>query len=102
MYDALNVLMAMNIIAKDKKVIKWLGIPECYKQPTDKEEHDNADLLSQIKAEELRQHQLMESLQMLRGAINSKLEKVSWSSCTIHSHLIHSCYIACTHSQSCE
>lgn len=32
MYDALNVLMAMNIIAKDKKVIKWLGIPECYKQ----------------------------------------------------------------------
>ncbi|KAK4519706.1 uncharacterized protein ATC70_009946 [Mucor velutinosus] len=74
-YDALNVLMAMNIITKDKKVIKWLGIPECYKQPTEKDGQDNADLLSQIKAEELRQHQLLESLQVLRGTINSKLEK---------------------------
>ncbi|GAN08546.1 hypothetical protein MAM1_0210d08060 [Mucor ambiguus] len=74
-YDALNVLMAMNIIAKDKKVIKWLGIPECYKQHTEYEERNNPDLLNQIKTEELRQHQLLESLQMLRGTINSKLEK---------------------------
>lgn len=27
MYDALNVLMAMNIISKEKKEIKWLGLP---------------------------------------------------------------------------
>ncbi|CAG8496104.1 13537_t:CDS:2 [Acaulospora morrowiae] len=26
-YDALNVLMAMDIIAKDKKEIRWLGLP---------------------------------------------------------------------------
>lgn len=26
-YDALNVLMAMNIIAKDRKDIRWLGLP---------------------------------------------------------------------------
>ena len=26
-YDALNVLMAMNIIAKDKKEIRWIGLP---------------------------------------------------------------------------
>ncbi len=26
-YDALNVLMAMNIISKEKKEIKWLGLP---------------------------------------------------------------------------
>ncbi|VVC97387.1 transcription factor Dp-1 isoform X1 [Leptidea sinapis] len=26
-YDALNVLMAMNIISKDKKEIRWLGLP---------------------------------------------------------------------------
>ena len=26
-YDALNVLMAMNIIVKEKKVIKWVGLP---------------------------------------------------------------------------
>ncbi len=26
-YDALNVLMAVNIITKDKKEIKWVGLP---------------------------------------------------------------------------
>eukprot|EP01113_Clastostelium_recurvatum_P048634 TRINITY_DN8900_c0_g1_i1.p1 TRINITY_DN8900_c0_g1~~TRINITY_DN8900_c0_g1_i1.p1 ORF type:complete len:278 (-),score=94.91 TRINITY_DN8900_c0_g1_i1:60-893(-) len=26
-YDVLNVLMAMNIIAKDKKAIQWIGLP---------------------------------------------------------------------------
>jgi hypothetical protein len=34
-YDALNVLMAMNIISKEKKEIRWIGLPcnkkqECY------------------------------------------------------------------------
>lgn len=27
MYDALNVLMAMDIISKDKKEIQWKGLP---------------------------------------------------------------------------
>lgn len=26
-YDALNVLMAMNIIEKEKKEIRWVGLP---------------------------------------------------------------------------
>ncbi len=26
-YDALNVLMAMNIISKEKKEIQWIGLP---------------------------------------------------------------------------
>ena len=26
-YDALNVLCAMNIISKDKKEIRWIGLP---------------------------------------------------------------------------
>jgi predicted alternative tryptophan synthase beta-subunit len=26
-YDALNVLMAMDIISKEKKEIKWIGLP---------------------------------------------------------------------------
>jgi hypothetical protein len=28
-YDALNVLMAMGMIAKEKKEIRWLGLPSC-------------------------------------------------------------------------
>ena len=36
MYDALNVLMAMNIIKKERKEITWIGLPtnssqECQK-----------------------------------------------------------------------
>lgn len=31
-YDALNVLMAMNIISKEKKEIKWIGLPSNKKQ----------------------------------------------------------------------
>ena len=40
-YDALNVLMAMNIISKEKKEIRWIGLPcntkqECSDLETDK------------------------------------------------------------------
>jgi len=40
-YDALNVLMAMNIISKEKKEIRWLGLPtnsvqEAYSLETEK------------------------------------------------------------------
>jgi hypothetical protein len=31
-YDALNVLMAMNIISKSKKEIRWIGLPNNKKQ----------------------------------------------------------------------
>ena len=42
-YDALNVLMAMNIISKEKKEIKWIGLPtnaaqECIELEKEKEE----------------------------------------------------------------
>jgi hypothetical protein len=39
--------MAMDIISKDKKIIKWLGIPEYYKQ------EDNEALLKQIEQEQV-------------------------------------------------
>lgn len=56
--------MAMNIIAKDKKVIKWLGIPECYKQTMNnnskkvvviEQEDPTQMLLKQIELEEVSQ-----------------------------------------------
>lgn len=39
-YDALNVLMAMNIISKEKKEIRWIGLPtnslqECHQLETE-------------------------------------------------------------------
>lgn len=69
-YDALNVLMAMDIIQKDKKVIKWLGIPDCY---NDKEQ----SLLQQIEQEERRQNELVANIDDLRNEINVKLTKAS-------------------------
>ncbi|CAO3609418.1 unnamed protein product [Mucor hiemalis] len=89
-YDALNVFMAMNIIAKDKKVIKWLGMPECYKQRlldnqlknvVEIEQNDveasNQILLAQIKQEELRQKELIHSLNTLKDCVSKRLSKVT-------------------------
>ena len=44
-YDALNVLMAMNIISKEKKEIKWIGLPcnkkqECQDLDAEKKERE--------------------------------------------------------------
>jgi hypothetical protein len=49
-YDALNVLMAMNIISKEKKEIKWIGLP-CNKK---QECHD-------FEAEKKRKQEVVES-----------------------------------------
>jgi hypothetical protein len=50
-YDALNVLMALDIISKDKKSISWRGFPSCIC------ENDEQDVLlnSLAKAEEQRE-----------------------------------------------
>ncbi|KAI8150083.1 E2F/DP family winged-helix DNA-binding domain-containing protein [Fennellomyces sp. T-0311] len=68
-YDALNVLMAMDIIAKDKKQIKWLGIPTCFQEKEDR----YVELQKQVDQEERRQQQLMSSINHTRGLIRDKL-----------------------------
>lgn len=87
-YDALNVFMAMDIIAKDKKVIRWLGMPERYKQRLHDNQHTKVVnfeeshvetskriLLAQIEQEELRQKELIHSLDILKDCVNKKLAK---------------------------
>lgn len=59
-YDALNVLMALDIITKDRKEIKWLGI-----------NNNEQDLLEQeIKFEETRQKMLLASIQKSKNSYN--------------------------------
>lgn len=53
-YDALNVLMAMNIISKEKKEIKWVGLPtnsaqEC--QQLEEEKKERQERIRQKTAE---------------------------------------------------
>ncbi|XP_058458657.1 transcription factor Dp-1 isoform X1 [Malaya genurostris] len=56
-YDALNVLMAMNIISKEKKEIRWHGLPTSSVQECDDLEKENEQTRKRI---ELKQQQLKE------------------------------------------
>ncbi|CAO3649352.1 unnamed protein product [Mucor fragilis] len=82
-YDALNVLMAMDIITKDRKQIKWLGLHHHQQQSTSLEQHDNAAasfdikqtiLEQEIQQEESRQQQLLESIQKSKHDLNTTFE----------------------------
>ena len=59
----------MDIIAKDKKQIKWLGIPTCFQEKEDR----YVELQKQVDQEERRQQQLMSSINHTRGLIRDKL-----------------------------
>ncbi|RVE43830.1 hypothetical protein evm_011498 [Chilo suppressalis] len=48
-YDALNVLMAMNIISKEKKEIRWLGLPTNSVQECTTLEKEKQEKLEQIQ-----------------------------------------------------
>jgi hypothetical protein len=57
-YDALNVLMAMNIISKEKKEIRWLGLPtnsaqECQHIEAELEEIEERIQAKQREVEDL-------------------------------------------------
>ncbi|XP_028811263.1 transcription factor Dp-1b isoform X2 [Denticeps clupeoides] len=56
-YDALNVLMAMNIISKEKKEIKWIGLPTNSAQECSNLEAEKQRRLERIKQ---KQSQLQE------------------------------------------
>jgi len=78
-YDALNVLMAMNIISKEKKLIKWLGLPtnsiqECLDLVKEKKE-----LVDRIKAKTHQLHELIMQQISFKCLVerNKKLEETS-------------------------
>ncbi|XP_033759813.1 transcription factor Dp-1-like isoform X2 [Pecten maximus] len=48
-YDALNVLMAMNIISKEKKEIRWIGLPTNSAQECQNLELDKQKRMDRIK-----------------------------------------------------
>lgn len=48
-YDALNVLMAINIISKEKKEIKWIGLPTNAQQECSELDRERVQRLERIK-----------------------------------------------------
>jgi hypothetical protein len=59
-YDALNVLMAMDIIAKDKKDILWKGLPTNAQHDKDSLERERGRLLRSVAAKKAHLALLME------------------------------------------
>lgn len=58
-YDALNVLMAMNIISKEKKEIRWLGLPTNSAQECQRLEKEKQRRLEQIAAKRQQLYDLL-------------------------------------------
>lgn len=58
-YDALNVLMAMNIIAKDRKDIRWLGLPTTTATDLADLDAQRAARLARIEEKKRRLHELL-------------------------------------------
>jgi len=62
-YDALNVLMAMDIISKQKKEITWKGLPTAAKH----------DMDSMTKEIEYRQHQIAQKKEALKDLLTQQV-----------------------------
>lgn len=58
-YDALNVLMAMNIISKEKKEIKWIGLPVTSYQESTTLTREREDLMARLNEKEAFLHELI-------------------------------------------
>ncbi|XP_032234293.2 transcription factor Dp-1 [Nematostella vectensis] len=88
-YDALNVLMAMNIISKEKKEIKWIGLPtnsaqEC--QSLEEEKKDKRDRIKQKTAQlqELILQQIAFKNLVQRNRSSEKQQGLPAANTTIH------------------
>jgi len=58
-YDALNVLMAMDIISKEKKEIRWIGLPTNAKQEIEELEAKKVAILERIKKKKANYQELL-------------------------------------------
>ncbi|XP_075717350.1 transcription factor Dp-2 [Rhinoderma darwinii] len=58
-YDALNVLMAMNIISKEKKEIKWIGLPSNSVQECETLEKEKQTRIESIKRKSAQLQELL-------------------------------------------
>lgn len=58
-YDALNVLMAMNIISKEKKEIKWIGLPTSSAQECEEIELQSEQARGRIQEKQQQMRELI-------------------------------------------
>jgi len=78
-YDALNVLMAMDIISKEKKEIRWLGLPTNSVQEAYSLEDEKAKRIERIKAKTQQLQDLIQQQIAFKNLVerNKETEKVA-------------------------
>ncbi|XP_071501333.1 transcription factor Dp-1-like [Diadema antillarum] len=93
-YDALNVLMAMNIISKEKKEIHWIGLPTNSRQECDKLETEKKARLERIRQKKSQLQELILQQIAFKNLVtrNKRLEESGSSPPTTNS-AIHLPYI---------
>lgn len=74
-YDALNVLMAMNIISKEKKEIKWIGLPVTSYQESTTLTQEREDLMARLNEKQAFLHELI--VQVCTVVIKEHLQSIS-------------------------
>merc|ERR1711976_187533 len=74
-YDALNVLMAMNIISKEKKEIRWLGLQTNSIQEANGLEIDKSKRMDRIKAKTQQLHDLILQQIAFKNLVERNKEK---------------------------
>lgn len=70
-YDALNVLMALQIISKDKKEIRWIGLPSNAVEECSQLEKENEERRERIK----QKHQQLRELLLQQVSFKSLIER---------------------------
>jgi len=70
-YDALNVLMAMDIISKEKKEIRWLGLPSNAVQEAHSLEDEKSERIERIK----KKNQQLQDLILQQIAFKNLVER---------------------------
>jgi len=76
-YDALNVLMAMNIISKEKKEIKWVGLPTNSSQECKHLEEQKQQQIERIRQKQQQLKELIVQQVAYKNLVerNKKMEK---------------------------
>ncbi|VDL75315.1 unnamed protein product [Nippostrongylus brasiliensis] len=78
-YDALNVLLAMNIICKRKKDIDWVGLPATKAGEIKRLEEEKAKLTERIRRKKESIHELVVQLVAYKSLVwkNREMERIS-------------------------
>uniref|UniRef100_A0A452YAX6 E2F/DP family winged-helix DNA-binding domain-containing protein n=1 Tax=Aegilops tauschii subsp. strangulata TaxID=200361 RepID=A0A452YAX6_AEGTS len=77
-YDALNVLMAMDIISKDKKEIQWKGLPRTSLSDIDKLKTEVIGLKGRIDKKSAYLQELQDQSEMSSYMVREMLHLAEW------------------------